>query len=37
MLNILIRDYLNYCNNNGDTVSLNDIFAGYIGDDEDDN
>lgn len=35
MLNIFIRDYVEYCNNNGDTVSLNDIFAGYIGDDKD--
>ena len=35
MLNIFIRDYVEYCNGNGDTVCLNDIFAGYIGVDED--
>jgi hypothetical protein len=35
LVNILIREYITYCEKNGDNIDLNDIFAGYIGDDED--
>ena len=37
LANILIREYMAYCEKNGDNIDLNDIFAGYIGDDEDEN
>lgn len=36
LVNVLIREYMTYCNKNGNNIDLNDIFAGYIGDDEDD-